>query len=86
MFDWVEEVKKEVRNFKIGLAAVLLALISITAVAAQLVSTIDVNSQLGVGERILFIFIGFTIGILSTLGIYMLPIKWYARLKRINWK
>jgi len=83
MFDWVEEDKKEVRNSKIGLAAVLLALISIAAVAAQLVSTIDVNSQLGVRERMVFIFIGFIIGILSTLGIYKLPID---RLRRIKWK
>lgn len=81
MFEWIEEVRKEIRNYKIGLAAVLLAIISITAVSAQLVSTIDVNSLLGVNERIFLILIGFIIGILSTIVIYMLPIsKLYIRL------
>lgn len=65
-----------------GIAAILLALISISAVVAQLVSTIDVNSQLGVKERIFLILIGFIIGILSTVGIYILPDrKWYRRLR-----
>lgn len=87
MFDWIDEIYRETRNIKIGLAAVLLALISVAAVAAQLVSTIDVNSQLGVEERILLIFTGFVIGILSTFGIYMLPVsRWRTRLGALRGK
>ncbi len=75
MFDWIDEIEKESRNLKIGIAGVLLALLSITAVAATLVSTIDVNSELGWRERLIFIFIGLIIGALSTLAIYFFPVK-----------
>ena len=75
VFDWVEESRREVRNIKIALAAVLLALISITSVAAQLISTVDVNFELGAKERVLLISSGFIIGVLSTTVIYVLPIS-----------
>lgn len=75
MYKWIEEIKKEARNLKIGLAAILLTLISLTAVAAQLISTIDVKGQLGADERIVLIAVGFIVGILTTLVIYLLPIS-----------
>ncbi|MGC1377813.1 MAG: hypothetical protein WA821_16390 [Anaerolineales bacterium] len=82
MVDWIEGFEREARNFKVGVAATLLAVISITAVVAQLVSTIDVDSQLSGIERGYFILIGLMIGILCTLGIYMLPFtKWYLQYK-----
>ena len=82
MVDWIEGLEREARNFKIGIAAILLAVISITAVVAQLVSTIDVNSQLSGLERGYLILIGLVVGVLCTLGIYMLPFaKWYFQYK-----
>jgi NADH:ubiquinone oxidoreductase subunit 4 (subunit M) len=82
MFDWIDEISKEARNFKIGISAVLLALISIMAVIAQLVSTIDINYQLDEKNRFVLILCGFVIGVLCTLAIYMLPItKRYTKLK-----
>lgn len=82
MVDWIEGLEREARNFKIGVAAILLAVISITAVVAQLVSTIDVGFQLNGLERSYLIVIGFVVGILCTLGIYMLPFtKWYLQYK-----
>lgn len=82
MFDWVEESERQVRTMKIELAAALLALISIAAVAAQLVSTVDVTSQLGAEERMGLIALGFIVGILGTTVIYLLPIsRWRAPLK-----
>ncbi len=83
MLDWVEELKREERNIKVGIAAIILALLSITAVVAQLISTIDVNSFLGMRERIAFVLLGFLIGLISTLVIFMFPaVKWRARFQR----
>lgn len=83
MFDWIEEINKEVRNFKIGLAAILLALISLTAVTAQLITTIDFANNINWQQRVYLISLGFIIGIISTFIIYLLPHqkRWYKRLK-----
>jgi hypothetical protein len=75
MFDWVEDIGRETRNFKIGLIAVLLALVSLAAVVAQLISTIDVNTQMGAPERVHLILIGLISGALITLAIYLLPLS-----------
>jgi hypothetical protein len=69
----IEELNKEIRNFKIGIAAVLLSLVSITAVVAQLISTLDINMQLRIKERTFLILLGFIIGIFATIVIYALP-------------
>jgi hypothetical protein len=82
MVDWIEGFEREARNFKVGVAATLLAVVSITAVVAQLISTIDVNSQLSGVGRVNLILIGLIIGVLATLGIYMLPFAtWYLQYK-----
>jgi hypothetical protein len=73
MSNGIEELNKDVRNFKIGIAAVLLSLISITAVVAQLISTLDINMQLRIKERTFLILLGFIIGIFATIVIYVLP-------------
>lgn len=81
MVDWIDEGKKETRNFKIGIAAVILALISLTAVIAQLISTIDFGNTIQAEQRAYLILLGFIIGVLSTLGIYFfhLPKKLYRK-------
>jgi hypothetical protein len=82
MLDWAEAAHKEARNMKIGLVAIFLALLSTTAVAAQIVSTVDVSAQLGMHWRILSILIGFSLGVLSTIGIYLLPVgEWVVRFR-----
>ncbi len=81
--DWIDDQISIIRDRKISLAAVTLAIVSITAVAAQLISTVDVKAQLGGVERSLFILVGFVIGgILSTLVVFLLPISG----KRLVWK
>jgi hypothetical protein len=83
MFDWIEEAKKETRNFKIGLAAVLLALISVSAVTAQLVSTIDFGNTVDWQQRVYLIVLGFAVGIICTVTIYLIPHrkKWYRLIR-----
>lgn len=72
--DWIDDNNNAIRDRKINLAAVTLAIVSITAVAAQLISTLDVNSQLSGTERSIFILVGFLVGgILSLLGTLLLP-------------
>jgi uncharacterized Tic20 family protein len=73
MFDWIDESEKENRNFKIGLAAIILALISVSAVAAQLVSTIDFANTVDSDIRILLIALGFCLGLGCAFVIYLLP-------------
>ena len=54
MVEWIDQQAKEDRNLRIGIAAVVLALISIVAVAAQLISTLDVSNQIGWQDRLLY--------------------------------
>jgi hypothetical protein len=83
MFDWIDEVRKEVRNYKIGFAAILLTMVSISAVTAQLISTIDFANTVDWLHRLLLIALGFLVGIISTLIIFFLPNrkKWYRFIK-----
>jgi len=74
MIEWVDQRAKEDRNLRIGIAAVVLALISILAVAAQLISTLDVSNQFGGQERLLLILIGFIMGIVFTVAIVFFPL------------
>jgi hypothetical protein len=83
MAEWIDQRNKEERNLRIAVAAVILALISITAVAAQLVSTIDVTNQLGRQSRIGWIVLGFCIGMACTTSIYCLPLsKYFQAIRR----
>lgn len=80
MFEWIDGINKERRNTKIGIAAVFLSIISITAVIAQLISTIDINypPSLNGWERSALIFVGFLLGSLSAFAIYLLPISRFS--------
>jgi hypothetical protein len=86
MFEWIDGINKERRNTKIGIAAVFLSIISITAVIAQLISTIDINTppSLNGWERGILIFIGFLLGSLSAFVIYLLPIS--LKSKKRKWR
>jgi hypothetical protein len=74
MVEWIDQQAKEDRNLRIGIAAVVLALISIVAVAAQLISTLDVSNQIGWQDRLLFILLGFILGIACTVAIVYFPV------------
>jgi uncharacterized Tic20 family protein len=74
MVEWIDQQAKEDRNLRIGIAAIVLALISIVAVAAQLISTLDVSNQIGWQDRLLFILLGFILGIACTVAIVYFPV------------
>jgi hypothetical protein len=82
MFEWVDDTNKENRNTKLGVAAIILSIISITAVVAQLISTIDIANKLGVIERLFCISNGCIIGALLTCIIYFFPIKRFKKKKK----
>lgn len=71
--DWLDDNKKESKNFKIGVAAIILALISVSAVTAQILSTIDFANTVQWQQRLIFITVGFLVGILFTVFIYRYP-------------
>jgi len=72
MFNWIEENLKEEWNSKVVLIAFLISLISITAVVAQLISTVDFDNQiLDKPDRVLSILLGFLSGIFITTGIFI---------------
>jgi len=79
---WVDQRAKEDRNFRIGFAAVVLALISIASVVAQLISTLDVLNQIRGQERLLLILIGFLLGIVCTIAIIFFPFARIAQFFR----
>lgn len=74
MISAIEARNEDVRNFRIGLAALLISVISITAVVSDLINTIDINLQLDIFSRIRFIFIGFAIGSILVSLIYFFPL------------
>jgi len=81
ILEWIDNNKKELRNFKIGLAATLIALVSLTSVVASLISTIDFTKQITAALRIWYIITGFLIGFICSIIIYLLPVsQLYARL------
>lgn len=83
---WIDDSSRANRDRKISVAAVLLSLVSITAVMAQLISTLDVESKYGQSERLSFIVLGLLFGcILSLLVLFMLPI-YATRIKaKVRW-
>jgi hypothetical protein len=74
MISAIEAKNEDIRNFRIGLAALLISVISIIAVVSDLINTIDVNLQLDILTRIRFILIGFTAGTLLVSIIYFFPL------------
>ena len=67
MFDWLDDTKSEKFNSRIGLAAIMFSVISISAVIAQLISTLDISNGVPLNSRLLFILSGSTVGILIVL-------------------
>jgi len=72
---WIDEIKKESRNFKVGLAATFIAIISLASVAAQLISTIDYQNYIDASLRICLITLGVVIGIIIGVLIYEWPTR-----------
>jgi len=73
--DWIDGIKKEARNFKIGFAAIFIAIISLASVAAQLISTIDYQNYIDANLRICLITLGVVIGIIIGVLIYEWPTR-----------
>lgn len=70
----VESSMEEIKNYRIGLAALFLSVISILAVTSELINTIDFNSELDVMSRIWFLILGFAIGVFLVSVIYFFPL------------
>lgn len=73
IFEWIDATKKQIRDFKLTLGAVVLTIISISAVVAQLISTIDFNSEIDKNLRIILISGGSSFVALIILLIYIIP-------------
>lgn len=63
----------------------MLALVSVAAVAAQVLSTLDMHNRVGVDERIVLISLGFSIGLLVTIAITLWPVSG-IRIRRLTSK
>jgi len=70
----IESNLDEIRNYRVGLAALFIGLLSIMAVTSELINTIDLNLELDVVNRIRFIFLGFVIGAFLVTTIYFFPL------------
>jgi hypothetical protein len=75
----IENIRNGVRNFKIGIAALFVGLISIVAVTAQVIDTLDVHSQFNLQSRLQSLLFGFLFGALSISIIYFYP---FAKLRQ----
>lgn len=73
IFEWIDATKKQIRDFKLTLGAIVLTIISISAVVAQLISTIDFNSEIDKNLRIILISGGSSFVALIILLIYIIP-------------